>query len=144
VLVVTTDDLPGFEIRAVLGEVVVSAARSMNPFKEGVKSLRGGKSDPKGADQLTKYRMDAITKLGQAASKKGANAVIGMLFDCRQVGDTHIELCAYGTAAVVVQIRPDADKADKPGKAETQPKQGDQKAGSDQGKNASAGSSSGS
>lgn len=138
-LVVTTNDLPGYEIRAVLGEVVVSLARSINPFKEGVKSLRGGKSDPQGGDNLTKYRMDAISKLGQVASKKGANAVIGMRFDCREVGPTHIELCAYGTAAVVIQIRPDADK---PQKSDDKPKQGDQQASSDQGKNASAGSSS--
>lgn len=116
----------------------MSAARSMNPFKEGVKSLRGGKSDPEGADHLTKYRMDAISKLGQAATKKGANAVIGMRFDCRQVGPTHIELCAYGTAAVVVQIRPDADK---PENQQQQPKQGDQKAGS--GSSGQSGSSSG-
>lgn len=105
----TTNDLPGFEIRAVLGEVVVSLARSINPFKEGTKSLRGGKSDPQGGENLTKYRLEAITKLGQAATKKGANAVIGMRFDCRQVGPNHIELCAYGTAAVVLQIRPEAD-----------------------------------
>ncbi|SDY23795.1 Uncharacterized conserved protein YbjQ, UPF0145 family [Micromonospora pattaloongensis] len=136
----TTNDLPGFEIRAVLGEVVVSAVRSINPFKEGVKSLRGGKSDPQGADNLTKYRMDAITKLGQAAQKKGANAVLGMRFDCREVGPTHIELCAYGTAAVVLQIRPEPDK---PEKSHPQPPQGNQKTGSEQGTNAAAGSTSG-
>lgn len=103
----TTDDLPGYVIRAVLGEVVVSLARSINPFKEGTKSLRGGKSDPQGPEKLTKYRLEAITKLGEAASKKGANAVLGMRFDCRQVGPTHIEVCAYGTAAVVLQARPE-------------------------------------
>lgn len=107
-LVVTTNDLPGYEIKAVLGEVVTSVVRSINPFKEGVKQLRGGQSDPDGAANLTKYRTEVVGKLGEAARKKGANAVIGMRFDTRQVGNTHMELCAYGTAAVVLQCRPDA------------------------------------
>ncbi|WFE25866.1 YbjQ family protein [Solwaraspora sp. WMMD791] len=107
-LVVTTNDLPGYEIRCVLGEVVTSVVRSINPFKEGVKALRGGKSDPEGPANLTKWRTEIIGKLGEAAKKKGANAVIGMRFDTRQIGSTHMELCAYGTAAVVLQIRPDA------------------------------------
>jgi len=135
---VTTNDLPGYEIRAVLGEVVVSLARSINPFKEGTKSLRGGKSDPHGGENLTKFRLEAITKLGEAASKKGANAVIGMRFDCRQVGPTHIELCAYGTAAVVIQKLPEF--ADSPPQG-MHPKERD--SGSDQSANASAGSTSG-
>ncbi|MDG4762846.1 heavy metal-binding domain-containing protein [Solwaraspora sp. WMMD406] len=137
-LVVTTDHLPGYEIRAVLGEVVTSVVRSINPFKEGVKQLRGGKSDPDGAANLTKYRTEIVGKLGEAAKKKGANAVIGMRFDTRQIGNTHMELCAYGTAAVVLQIRPDAGDDSKQLKVEAS--HADASAGNETGGSAGSGS----
>ncbi|MDG4773845.1 heavy metal-binding domain-containing protein [Solwaraspora sp. WMMD792] len=137
-LIVTTNDLPGYEIRIVLGEVVTSVVRSINPFKEGVKALRGGKSDPGGPASLTKYRTEIIGKLGDAAKKKGANAVIGMRFDTRQVGSTHMELCAYGTAAVVLQIRPDAGDDSKQSKVDAS--HSDASAGNETGGSAGSGS----
>ena len=54
VLVVTTDQLPGYEIRQILGEVVSSMARTRNPYREGVKNLRGGAYDPMAPDNLTR------------------------------------------------------------------------------------------
>ena len=103
VLVVTTDHLPGYEIRAVLGEVVSSQARTRNPYREGVKNLRGGAYDPKAPENLTRWRTDAVQKLGEEATRLGANAVIGMRFDHREVGEMWMELCAYGTAVVAVR-----------------------------------------
>ncbi|MFV2018578.1 YbjQ family protein [Micromonospora sp. LOL_023] len=136
-LVVTTNDLPGYEIKTVLGEVVTSVVRSINPFKEGVKALRGGKSDPEGAMNLTKWRTEILGKLGEAARKKGANAVIGMRFDTRQIGSTHMELCAYGTAAVVLQLRPDA--GDDTRQAKVDASHSDPSAGNETGGSAGSG-----
>lgn len=138
VLVVTTNDLPGYEIKTVLGEVVTSVVRSINPFKEGVKALRGGKSDPEGPANLTKWRTEILGKLGEAAKKKGANAIIAMRFDTRQVGSTHMELCAYGTAAVVLQIRPDAGDDSKQSKVDAS--HADPSAGNETGGSAGSGS----
>ncbi|HEX5541560.1 MAG TPA: YbjQ family protein [Micromonospora sp.] len=106
-LVVTTDTLPGYEIRAVLGAVVASIARTRNPYREGVKNLRGGNYDPKAPDNLTRWRTDAVSRLGEEAERLGANAVLGMQFEHREVGEMWMEVCAYGTAVVVHRLAPD-------------------------------------
>lgn len=103
-LVVTTDGLPGYRIHAVLGEVVISLPRTRNAFAEGVKSLRGGRFDPAASQHLLRWRTEAIEYLRAAARQRGANAVIGMRFDHREVGTTWMELCAYGTAVVVSRL----------------------------------------
>ena len=106
-LVVTTDHLPGYEIRTILGEVVSSMARTRNPYREGVKNLRGGAYDPMAPENLTRWRTDAVAKLGEEARRLGANAVVGMRFDSRDCGEMWMELCAYGTAVIAYQQTPD-------------------------------------
>lgn len=102
-LVVTTDHLPGYEIRAVLGGVVSSIARTRNPYREGAKNLRGGGADPKAPENLTRWRMEAVMRLGEEAQRLGANAVLGMRFEHREVGVMWMEVCVYGTAVIAVQ-----------------------------------------
>ncbi|MFV2102501.1 YbjQ family protein [Micromonospora sp. LOL_024] len=114
VLVVTTDQLPGYEIRQILGEVVSSMARTRNPYREGVKNLRGGAYDPMAPDNLTRWRTDSVARLGEEAQRLGANAVIGMRFDSRDCGEMWMEICAYGTAVIVVPKVPDVMPADQP------------------------------
>ncbi|MET8305474.1 YbjQ family protein [Micromonospora sp. NPDC005173] len=114
VLVVTTEQLPGYEIRQILGEVVSSMARTRNPYREGVKNLRGGAYDPMAPDNLTRWRTDSVARLGEEALRLGANAVIGMRFDSRDCGEMWMEICAYGTAVIVVPVMPDVMPADQP------------------------------
>lgn len=106
-LVVTTDVLPGYEIRAVLGAVVSSIARTRNPYREGVKNLRGGNYDPRAPENLTRWRTDAVARLGEEAQRLGANAVIGMQFEHREVGTMWMEVCAYGTAVIATRCLPE-------------------------------------
>ncbi|MDG4760974.1 YbjQ family protein [Micromonospora sp. WMMD710] len=114
VLVVTTEQLPGYEIRQILGEVVSSMARTRNPYREGVKNLRGGAYDPMAPDNLTRWRTDSVTRLGEEALRLGANAVIGMRFDSRDCGEMWMEICAYGTAVIAVPTMPQVMPADQP------------------------------
>ncbi|WP_328341395.1 YbjQ family protein [Micromonospora sp. NBC_00421] len=114
VLVVTTDQLPGYEIRQILGEVVSSMARTRNPYREGVKNLRGGAYDPMAPDNLTRWRTDSVARLGEEALRIGANAVVGMRFDSRDCGEMWMEICAYGTAVIVVPRVPDVMPHDQP------------------------------
>ncbi|MBM0231516.1 YbjQ family protein [Micromonospora sp. STR1_7] len=114
VLVVTTEQLPGYEIRQILGEVVSSMARTRNPYREGVKNLRGGAYDPMAPDNLTRWRTDSVARLGEEALRLGANAVIGMRFDSRDCGEMWMEICAYGTAVIVVPKMPEVMPADQP------------------------------
>ncbi len=110
----TTEQLPGYEIRQILGEVVSSMARTRNPYREGVKNLRGGAYDPMAPDNLTRWRTDSVTRLGEEALRLGANAVIGMRFDSRDCGEMWMEICAYGTAVVAVPTMPETMPADQP------------------------------
>ncbi len=100
-LVVTTDSIPGYEVRAVIGEVVGVTARTFNPYIEGVKSLNG-RLNPQLVLLLTQIRQEAVAHMADAANRRGANAVVGMRFDNRDVTPPWREICAYGTAVFVV------------------------------------------
>jgi uncharacterized protein YbjQ (UPF0145 family) len=99
-IVVTTDSIPGYEVRAVIGEVVGVTARTFNPFIEGVKSLNG-RLNPQLVRLFTQIRQEAVAHMVEAAKRRGANAIIGMRFDHRGVTGAWNEVCAYGTAVLV-------------------------------------------
>ena len=102
-LVVTTESIPGYEVRAVIGEVVGVTARTFNPYIEGVKSLNG-RLNPQLVRLLTQIRQEAVAQMVEAASRRGANAIIGMRFDNRDVTPPWREICAYGTAVLVASV----------------------------------------
>jgi uncharacterized protein YbjQ (UPF0145 family) len=99
--VVTTDTLPGFDVKEVIGGVVGAIARPLNVYTEGVKALSGGLS-PAMPQALSRWREDAMARMAERAYHLGANAVLGMRFDHRQVSSSWTEICAYGTAVFVV------------------------------------------
>jgi uncharacterized protein YbjQ (UPF0145 family) len=103
-LVVTTDSLPGYEIRTVLGEVLGVTTRTHNVYAEGVKDLHGG-LNPHRSAALMHWREETVARMAAAARELGANAVVGMRFDHRGIGEQWAELCAYGTAVVAVRLR---------------------------------------
>jgi uncharacterized protein YbjQ (UPF0145 family) len=104
VLVVTMDDLPGYQIRSVIGEVVGVTARPQNKFTEGVRSL-DGRLSAAGEQYLIAGRREAVERMAFHARNAGANAVLGMRFDHRVVSPAWVEICAYGTAVVAVALR---------------------------------------
>jgi Uncharacterized conserved protein len=106
VLVVTTESIPGYRVHAVMGQVVGVTARTFNPYLEGIKSL-GGKLNPQLLRLLAQIRQEAIANMIAAAERRGANAILAMRFDNRDVTPPWREICAYGTAVLVVA-------ADKP------------------------------
>lgn len=106
-LVVTTENLVGYEIRAVIGEVLGVSACSRNPFAVGLKSPNGGVGIEM-AQFLVASRGRAIGQMVHAARSRGATAIVGMRFDHRDITATWIELCAYGTAVVALPISEEA------------------------------------
>ncbi|MGC9668035.1 YbjQ family protein [Planosporangium sp. 12N6] len=98
-LVVTTESLPGYEIQAVLGEVLGVTACTRNPYVAGFAALDGGVGAEM-ARVLVQSRASAIAQMINAARSRGATAVIGMRFDNRDITGNWVELCAYGTAVV--------------------------------------------
>jgi uncharacterized protein YbjQ (UPF0145 family) len=119
-LVVTTEHVAGYEIRDVLGEVHGITARSRNVYNEGVKLLTGG-PNPRMSTALSRWRDEAIAQMSRLAYTRGANAVVGMRFDHRDISPTWTEICAYGTAVFVVPTkeRREERREDRPGSAGT-------------------------
>ncbi|MFZ1887496.1 MAG: heavy metal-binding domain-containing protein [Candidatus Binataceae bacterium] len=105
VLVVTTNDVPGYEIIAVFGEVFGLIVRARNVFSNVGASLRTLVGGEVGGytSLLTESRLHAVQRLRAAAVEKGGNAVVAMRFDCNEIGGIMSEIAAYGTA---VTIRP--------------------------------------
>ncbi len=105
-LIVTTNDLPGYQIDEVLGEVYGLTVRSRNIGSQmgaGFKSLVGG--ELKGmTKQLAEGRDHAAERLTAAAEEKGANAILAFRFDTSELGSTWTEICAYGTAVRVSKL----------------------------------------
>jgi uncharacterized protein YbjQ (UPF0145 family) len=105
-LVVTTNDIPGWEIQRVCGEVFGLTVRSRNAFSQmgaGLKSLFGGELQGM-TKNLIDSRNEVMARMLEHARQKGGNAVVGMRFDTSEMGDVWTELCAYGTAVVAVPV----------------------------------------
>ena len=50
---------------------------------------------------LLDSRNEALERLREAAREKGANAVVGMRFDCNEIASIMSEVAAYGTAVTL-------------------------------------------
>ncbi|MET9700237.1 YbjQ family protein [Streptomyces sp. NPDC006529] len=103
VLVVTTNDVPGYRVQKVIGEVFGLTVRSRNLGSQigaGLKSMLGG--ELKGLTKtLVQTRNQAMERLVEQAQARGANAVLAMRFDVTDAADVGTEVCAYGTAVVI-------------------------------------------
>jgi uncharacterized protein YbjQ (UPF0145 family) len=105
-LVVTSNDIPGWEIQRVCGEVFGLTVRSRNAFSQmgaGFKSMFGGELQGM-TKNLADSRNEVMGRMLEHARARGGNAVVAMRFDTSEMGDTWTELCAYGTAVVAVPV----------------------------------------
>jgi uncharacterized protein YbjQ (UPF0145 family) len=100
VLITTMNDIPGYAIDEVYGEVFGLTVRSRNIGSQlgaTLKSLAGG--ELKGMTKvLASSRTEVIGRMVAEAEAKGGNAVVAMRFDTSELGGTWTEICAYGTA----------------------------------------------
>ena len=103
IIVTTMNDLPGYEIVEVQGEVFGLVTRARNAFSNigaGLRTVVGGEA--KGYTKLLSDSRDhAVERMREAATAKGANAVIAMRFDCNEIANVISEVAAYGTAVTV-------------------------------------------
>lgn len=105
ILAVTTNDIPGYEVVEVYGEVFGVMTRSRNAFSNlgaGLKSIIGGEIGAY-TKLLSDSRIEATERMKQEAADRGANAVLAMRFDTGEIGQNMNEVAAYGTA---VKMRP--------------------------------------
>jgi uncharacterized protein YbjQ (UPF0145 family) len=105
-IVTTMNDIPGYQVDEVYGEVMGLTVRARNVGSQlgaSLKSIIGG--ELKG---MTKALMDSreqvMQRMIEEAETKGANAVIAMRFDTSEMGANWTEICAYGTAVRVRKL----------------------------------------
>lgn len=113
ILLSTMNDVPGYRVVRVFGEVFGLTVRSRNMFSNmgaGFKSLAGG--ELKGLSKLlSDSRYEALGRLAQEAMQFGANAVLALRFDCNEIANTASEIAAYGTAVYLVPENAEAQQA---------------------------------
>jgi uncharacterized protein YbjQ (UPF0145 family) len=102
-LVVTTENVAGYRVRAVKGQVFGIVVRSRGiggNMMAGLRSMVGGEI-PEYTEMLEEARKHAVDRMVKNATAMQANAVVMMRFDSSEIGQTMSEIVAYGTAVVL-------------------------------------------
>lgn len=107
VMVVTTDEIPGYTISEIIGVVFGISVRSRTAIGNtmgNISQVFGG--EQKGYAKLVQNtREAALADLVQKAAAAGANAVLAVRFDSNQVDNERNtaleEVLAYGTAVIL-------------------------------------------
>ena len=106
ILISTMNDVPGYEVVEVHGEVCGLIVRARNVFSNigaGLRTVFGGEA--KGyTTLLTESRGQAIERLTAECHRVGGNAVLAMRFDCNEIADIMSEVAAYGTAVTIRKL----------------------------------------
>jgi uncharacterized protein YbjQ (UPF0145 family) len=106
-IVVTTEDVAGSRIVETKGQVFGLVVRSRGlggNLMAGLRSLGGGEI-VEYTSMLEDARRHATDRMVANATAMGANAVVRMLFDSSEIGQTMSEIVAYGTAVVIEPIK---------------------------------------
>jgi uncharacterized protein YbjQ (UPF0145 family) len=102
-IIVTTDFVPGKEVKELRGFVRGSTVQAKHIGKDiiaGLKTIIGGEISEY-SELMEEARKQAIDRMMDEASQKGANAVIAVRLETSAVMQNASEIIAYGTAVVV-------------------------------------------
>lgn len=102
-IMVSTDELPGYRVVRVIGLVKGNTVRTRNIGMDvlaGLRNLIGGEVNEY-TKMLAQSREQALDRLRMDASRMGANAVVGLRMTTSAVMQGAAEILAYGTAVVV-------------------------------------------
>jgi uncharacterized protein YbjQ (UPF0145 family) len=103
VIVTTTDYIPGYRIKKVLGLVSGSVVKARNIGRDIMAVLRNiaGGEIVEYTELLATSRDEAIKRMVEKAKALGANAVIGVRLTTANIMSGAAEVLAYGTAVVI-------------------------------------------
>jgi uncharacterized protein YbjQ (UPF0145 family) len=99
-IITTTENVPGKEIREVLGIAKGNTIRAKHIGKDilaGLRTIVGGEIKEY-VEALNEAREQAINRMIQEAEKMNADAIVSVRFTTSQVMSGAAELMAYGTA----------------------------------------------
>lgn len=100
IIVVTTDEITGYEIVEVYGEVFGLVVRSrglVGNILAQIRSLFGGEIIEY-THMLEEARKHAMDRMVKNAIEMGANGILRMQFDSSELSGSMSEIVAYGTA----------------------------------------------
>jgi uncharacterized protein YbjQ (UPF0145 family) len=102
-IVVTTEDVAGHRIVETKGQVFGLVVRSRGlggNIMAGLRSIGGGEIKEY-TELLEDARRHAVDRMVTNATAMNANAIVRMMFDSSEIGQTMSEIVAYGTAVVI-------------------------------------------
>ncbi|MDA8431231.1 MAG: YbjQ family protein [Geobacteraceae bacterium] len=102
-IVVTTENVPGYRVAEVKGQVFGVVVRSRGlagNILAGLRSIFGGEIIEY-TQLLEETRRHAIDRMVKNATMMKANAIVMMRFDSSEIGQTMSEIVAYGTAVIL-------------------------------------------
>ena len=101
-LIVTTNDAPGYRVVRTLGAVRGITVRSRNAVSDmvgGLQSMLGGRVGAY-VKLAETSRAEALAELVAHAKELGANGILAMRYDANEIMPGVTEVLAYGTAVV--------------------------------------------
>jgi uncharacterized protein YbjQ (UPF0145 family) len=103
IIVTTTDYIPGYRVKKVLGLVSGSVVKARNIGRDIMATLRNiaGGEIVEYTELLATSRDEAIKRMIEKAKALGANAVIGVRLTTANIMSGAAEVLAYGTAVVI-------------------------------------------
>lgn len=102
-MLLTSNYAPGYRVDKVLGMVYGITVRSRGiggNLMAGLRSIGGGEINEY-TEMAHQARQQALDRLADHAKSMGANAVISVMFDSTEIGNTMDEIIAFGTAVVI-------------------------------------------
>ncbi len=105
-MLLTANYAPGYKVDKVLGLVYGITVRSRGiggNILAGLRTIAGG--EVKEYTELAhQARQQALDRLSDQARDMGANAVLSVMFDSTEIGNTMDEIIAFGTAVVISPV----------------------------------------
>ncbi len=105
-IVATTENIPGYRVIEVKGQVFGVVVRSRGlagNIMAGLRSIIGGEITEY-TQLLEETRKHAVDRMVKNANLMKANAIVMMRFDSSEIGQTMSEIVAYGTAVVLEKL----------------------------------------
>src|SRR5579883_1423035 len=102
----TTNYVPGYKVDKVIGLVYGITVRSRGlggNILAGLRTLAGGEI-VEYTEMAHQARQQALDRLSQQAASMGANAVVSVMFDSTEIGNTMDEIIAFGTGVVISPV----------------------------------------
>jgi uncharacterized protein YbjQ (UPF0145 family) len=106
IMLLTSNYASGYKVDKVLGLVYGITVRSRGiggNLMAGLRTIAGGEINEY-TEMAHQARQQALDRLADHAKSMGANAVISVMFDSTEIGNTMDEIIAFGTAVVISTV----------------------------------------